>query len=495
MISLRDYQLSAVSRLRESIKQHRRSILVASTGAGKTRMAIRIMQGAVQQGNRCWFIVHRRELCKQTSREFWKAKLEHGMIMAGKQRTPTLAQVGTVITAANRIQSTPAEQRPRVIVFDECHRSVAGSYQQIVDACPDAFVIGLTATPERTDGKGLGVMYSDMVEVQNMRWLIDSGYLCDYRLIAPAEGPDLSGVRTKAGDYDTAQLEQAVDRPTITGDAIRAYQQFVPGKRCMVFCVSINHSEHTCAQYRAAGIPAEHIDGTHTDAEREAALARFRSGQTLVLCSVQLAIEGLDIPAVEAVQQLRPTQSIIVYLQLIGRGLRPEEGKSELVILDQVNNWKRHGLPDDSREWSLEGRRKGKRKKDDQEAELTVQQCRKCYAVFRKGPEACPQCGEPVPAGGREIMQIDGDLQEIDLAAVRQEERSQQGRARTIPDLVALGIRRGMNKPAAWAAITYSARQGRKPGPEQFKEARDAEQAIRQEARGTDPGRDYADAF
>lgn len=495
MISLRDYQLSAVTRLRESIKQHRRSILVASTGAGKTRMAIRIMQGAVQQGNRCWFIVHRRELCKQTSREFWKAKLEHGMIMAGKQRSPTLAQVGTVITAANRIKSMPPEQRPRVIVFDECHRSVASSYQQIVDACPDAFVIGLTATPERTDGKGLGAIYSDMVTVQDMRWLIDNGYLCDYRLIAPAEGPDLTGVRTKAGDYDTAQLEKAVDRPTITGDAIRAYQQFVHGKRCMVFCVSINHSEHTCAQYQAAGIPAEHIDGTNTDAEREAALDRFRRGETLVLCSVQLAIEGLDIPAVEAVQQLRPTQSIIVYLQLIGRGLRPEEGKSQLVILDQVDNWKRHGLPDDPRQWSLEGRKRGKRSKAESEPELTVQQCRKCYAVFRKGVDACPQCGEPVPVSGREIQQVDGALQEIDVAAARRDERLQQGRARTIPDLVGLGIRRGMNKPAAWAAITYAARQGKKPTPLQFKEARDAEQSIRQEVRGSDTGRNHASAF
>lgn len=495
MIDLRDYQLSAVSRLRDSIRRHNRSLLVASTGAGKTRMAIRIMQGAVQQGNPCWFVVHRRELCKQTSREFWKAKLEHGMIMSGRMRSPTLAQVGTVITAANRVEKLPPDQRPRVIVFDEAHRSVSSSYQRIIDACPDAFIVGLTATPERTDGRGLGEIYRDIVEVQEMRWLIDNGYLCDYRLIAPADDPDLSGVRSKMGDFDQGQLSEAMDKPTITGDAIRAYQQFVPGKRCMVFCCSIAHSEHTCEQYKAAGIAAEHIDGTHSDTERDAALGRFMRGETLVLCSVQLAIEGLDVPAVEAVQQLRPTQSLIVYLQLIGRGLRPEEGKRELTILDQVNNWKRHGLPDDPREWSLEGRKKGRRKPQDQEPDLNVQQCRKCYAVFRKGPEACPQCGEPLPAGGREIKQVDGVLAEVDLAAARREERRAQGRARTITDLVALGIRRGMNKPAAWAAITYCARQGRKPGPDQFKEARDAEQAIRQQERGQNTVRNHAGAF
>jgi len=478
MISLRDYQLSGVGRLRDSIRQYRRSILVAPTGAGKTRMAIRIMQGAVEQGNRCWFVVHRRELCNQTSRALWDAKLAHGMIMSGKGRSPQLAQIATVITAANRIQSMPVAERPKVIIFDECHRSVSSSYQQIVDACPDAYVIGLTATPERTDGRGLRQLYSDMVEVQDTSWLIRNGFLSPYRLVAPVEGPDLSAVKTKAGDYDIKQSEQVMDRPTITGDAIRAYRQYVDGKRCMVFCVSIAHSEHTCAQYNEAGIPAEHIDGTHTDAEREAALTRFRDGETLVLCTVQLAIEGLDIPAVEAVQQLRPTQSVIVYLQLIGRGLRVEEGKDELVILDQVNNWKRHGLPDDVREWSLDGRKKRKRSAKDEDPDIHIQQCKDCFHIFRKGPPACPECGVLLVVTGRKIEQVDGDLAEVDLEAVRRERGLQQGRARELPDLVRVGVTRGMKNPSAWAAIVYAQRQGRKPTPMEFKLAKDIHERI-----------------
>lgn len=474
MISLRDYQLSGVARLRDSIRKHTRSILVAPTGAGKTRMAIRIMQGAIQQNNRVWFIVHRRELCKQTSQALWEAKVEHGMIMSGKTRSPSLAQVGTVITAANRIEKLLPEQRPKVIIFDEAHRSVSNSYQRIIDACPDAYVIGLTATPERTDGRGLGEVYSDLVEVQSMAWLIENGYLSQYRLIAPSQGPDLSNVRTVKGDYDEKQLTELMDRPTITGNAIAAYKEFVPGKRCMVFCVSIKHSEHTCEQYNAAGIPAEHIDGTYTDNEREAALERFRKGETLVLCSVQLAIEGLDIPAVEAVQQLRPTQSIIVYLQLIGRGLRPEEGKKELVILDQVNNWLRHGLPCDEREWSLEGRARRKRGQRDEDPEIKAIQCDGCFHVFKKGPSACPECGKPIENKGRQIQEVEGKLSEIDLQAAKRERKREQGKARTIDDLVALGISRQMNKPAAWAAITHASRQGRKPMPDDFKAAKEA---------------------
>ncbi len=479
MIELRDYQESGISRLRAAIQKFKRAILVSPTGSGKTRMAIRIMQGAAEQGNVVWFIVHRRELCKQTSREFWKAGVSHGMIMSGKGRSTLPVQVGTIGTAANRISKIHPSQRPRVIVFDEAHRSVAPSFQKLIDACPDAYIIGLTATPERSDGKGLGEIYNDMVEVAQMRWLIDQRYLCDYRLVAPTEGPDLTGVRTKAGDYDSRDIEERMDRPTITGDAIAAYRKFANGKRCMVFCATIKHSESTCAQYNAAGIRAEHIDGTHSDTEREDALNRFRRGETLVLCSVQLAIEGLDIPAVEAVQQLRPTKSIIVYLQLIGRGLRMEDGKKELIILDQVNNWKHHGLPDEEREWSLDAKPKGKRKAKDDEPDVNIQQCPKCFSVFRKGPTHCPTCNHPVGGGGREIEHVDGELIELDLETLRKEKRKEQGRAQTIPDMVALGVRRGMSKPHAWAAFTMAARQGRKPTPMEFKEARDAYERIK----------------
>ena len=476
MIDLRDYQLSGVGRLRESIQKHKRSILVSPTGSGKTRMAIRIMQGAVQQNHRCWFIVHRRELCKQTSRALWDAKLTHGMIMSGKGSSPTLAQVGTVLTAANRIKNLPPDQRPKVIIFDEAHRSVSSAYQKIVEACPDAYVIGLTATPQRTDGRGLCDLYNDLVEVQDMAWLIDNGYLSKYRLIAPADDIDLSGVKTVAGDYDTGQLDEVMDQRHITGDAIQAYREYANGKRCMVFCVSIKHSKHVCDQYNAAGIKAEHVDGNHSDTEREEILGRFQRGETLVLCSVQLAVEGLDIPAVEAVQQLRPTKSIIVYLQLIGRGLRIEPGKTELIILDQVNNWKRpgFGLPCDPRNWSLEGKPKGKRKKQDEEENVNIQQCLQplCYAVFRKGPSFCPNCGAELSGAGREIKQIEGRLSEVDIQAARKEIKREQGRAREIEDLVSVGVGRNMKNPAAWAAITYAARQGRKPTPAEFARAK-----------------------
>jgi DNA repair protein RadD len=468
MISLRDYQESAVARLRTSVMQHKRSILVATTGAGKTRMALRIIQGAVLNGKVIWFVVHRRELCNQTSRAFWEAKLEHGMIMSGRVQSNMQAQVGTILTAANRVETI--KRKPDIIIIDEAHRSVSSSYMRLLGACPDAIVIGLTATPQRTDGRGLGEIYNDLVEVEPMRWLMDNGFLCDYKLIAPPSSLDMSGVKTKMGDYDIAETEKAIDRPSITGDAIKVYRQYVDGKRCMVFCVTIKHSQHVCDQYNAAGIPAEHIDGTHSDAEREGALSRFRSGQTLILTTVQLAIEGLDIPAVEAVQLLRPTKSVIVYLQIIGRGLRPEPGKTHLYILDQVRNWEFHGLPDDEREWSLDSSKKRAKKKED-EPDIKVKQCGHCWAVFKPGPDKCPNCGAPVVNAPRMIEQIEGEVVEIDVTAVRRERKQEQGQARTLNDLIALGIRRGMQKPAQWAAITVAARAGQKPTAQAFRAA------------------------
>jgi len=178
------------------------------------------------------------------------------------------------------------------------------------------------------------------------------------------------------------------------------------------------------------------------------------------------------VPAIEVVQFLRPTQSLIVYLQAIGRGLRVEPGKQRLIILDQVANWQRHGLPDDARQWSLAGRVKKKRGEKN-ETPVSVKQCCQCYAVFRIGPATCPGCGAPVPGGGRDAPEtVDAPLVRIDIEAMRRDQRRAQGSARTLSDLVALGIRRGMRRPAEWAAITMAARQGRKPTPAEFSEAR-----------------------
>jgi superfamily II DNA or RNA helicase len=460
-----------INAVRVALRVHKRVLLQAPTGAGKTALTVYMMGRAAEQGLSSMFIVHQNELLSQTSRALWEQKLEHGMIASGRSRSRLPAQVASVQTLVRRLDRY---DEPRMIIIDECHRSAAKTYQRVLDAYPNALVVGLTATPQRTDGKGLSDTYDALIEGPSIRQLIDAGYLCDYEIFAPPSQVDISTIKTRAGDYAQDELEAAMDRPTITGDAVATYRKHARGKRCVVMCVSLKHAEHVRDSYAASGVPAEMIEGGMTNREREAVLERFRRGDTLVICNVQLLIEGVDIPSIEVVQWLRPTQSLIIWMQGNGRGLRPSAGKDRLLILDQVGNWHKHGLPDDDREWSLEGR-KGRRRAADDEADVSIQQCQQCFAVFRTGVSACPSCGAPVEVRKKaEIQVVEGELERIDVERQRKERKREQGSARTIRELVALGVRREMRKPAAWAAITAAARQGRKPTPQEFNEARKA---------------------
>lgn len=474
MLRLRDYQLQAISDTRDALRQFDSVLLTAPTGSGKTALTVHMMGVAAERGKKSMFLVHRQELLDQTSRALWEQKLEHGMIASGKSASKMPVQVASVQTLVRRLGTAMV---PDLIVVDEAHRAAANTYQKIIthmrERNPAVKVVGLTASPQRTDGKGLDDLFDTLVYGPSVRWLIDNGYLSDYELVAPPIEMDMSSVKTKMGDYDKAQLEEAVDKPTITGDAVAHYKKLAMGKRCAVFCVSVKHSQHVCEQYIKAGVPAEHVDGGTPKEERKAIVARFMRGETLVLCSVELFVEGFDCPGIEVVQMLRPTQSLVVFLQAIGRALRPAPGKKKAIILDHVSNWTRHGLPDEDREWSLQGRPKGKRKKPDDEPDIQVQQCLSCFHVFSAGPDVCPSCGEPLPRKGRpELEVVEGELQKIDVEQIRRERKREQGKARTLEDLVALGLRRGLKKPAEWAAITMAARQGRKPKSDDFGQAR-----------------------
>lgn len=468
-MKLRPYQERLIDETRQALRKHRRVLMQAPTGAGKTAITVFMMGRAADSGKRSMFIVHQNELLSQTSKALWKQKLEHGMIASGKSFSRLPAQVASVQTLVRRLEQYP---EPDLVIIDECHRSAARTYQAVLEAYPNAKVIGLTATPQRTDGKGLDDTYEALVQGPAIRQLIEAGYLSDYEIFAPPSTVDLSHVKTKMGDYDKRELEQTVDKPTITGDAVATYRKHASGKRCVVMCVSIRHAEHVMQSYQAAGVPAEMIEGSMTNKEREQTLGRFRRGETLVIANVQLLIEGVDIPSIEVVQWLRPTQSLIIWMQGNGRGLRPSDGKDRLLILDQVGNWSKHGLPDEDREWSLEGRKKGKRKKDE-EADVNVQQCKHCFHIFRPGVDKCPACGQPVEVRKQaEIQVVDGELEKIDLEAERKARKRDQGQARDLRELVQLGVRRGMKNPSGWAVNVHCARQGRKPTGQDYQQAK-----------------------
>ena len=468
-MKLRPYQQQMIDEARQALRRTNRVLLQGPTGMGKTALTVHMMGAAAKQGKRSFFLVHQGELLSQTSRALWQQHLEHGLIAAGKRPSKMPAQVASVQTLVRRLDQY---EEPDLIVIDECHRSAASTYQKILDAYPNAKVVGLTATPQRTDKKGLDHIYGDIVRGPSIRQLIDAGYLCDYEIFAPPSTIDLSSVKTKMGDYDKRELEQTMDKPTITGDAVATYKKHASGKRAAVMCVSIRHAEHVKDSYLASGVPAEMIEGSMTNKEREGVINRLRTGETLVVTAVNLLIEGLDVPSIEVVQWLRPTQSLIVFMQGNGRGFRPSSGKDKLIILDQTGNVWRHGLPDEDREWSLEGRKKGRKKKEE-EPDVNVQQCKHCFHIFRPGPSKCPSCGNPVEVRKQaEIQVVDGELEKIDIEAERKARKMEQVQSRDLRDLVALGVRRGMKNPSGWAVHVYCARSGRKPGPGDYQQAK-----------------------
>lgn len=472
MIKLRGYQDDLIQRTRAALAKNNKIIMQAPTGAGKTAIACYMIKSAVDKGHSCFFIVHQNELLQQTSESLWHNKLAHGLVVSGKKKTPHPVQVASLMTLKNRLHEY---DEPRIIIIDESHRAIAPSYQEIINFWPNAVVVGLTATPQRTDGKGLNAIFKDIVKGPSIRFLIDQGYLCDYELFGMPQAVNLDNVKTTAGDYNKGDLEKESDKPKIIGDAVQHYKNIANGKRCVVMCVTVKHAESVARMYNEAGIPAEAIHGLSDD--RDGVIDRLESGETLVVASVQLLIEGVDIPSISVIQWLRPTKSLVVWMQGNGRGLRPHEEKDHLIILDHVGNYSRHGLPDMEREWSIEGNKKQGRITE-QEESLGVQTCEACFFTFKSGVDVCPHCGGKVERKERKIEVVDGELQRIEAAKQKADEmrerKQQQGKARELEDLVQVGKARKMRRPDAWAANVYASRQGRRANAQDYARAKAA---------------------
>jgi DNA repair protein RadD len=446
VIVLRDYQQQLIADIRERFRSLDRTVLVQlATGGGKTVTSAFMVSGAVARARRCLWVVHRREIIMQASKTFWNMDIEHSLIMGGSVSDPRAAvQIGSIQTVARRLDKIGEID---LIIFDECHHMASAQYQALYDRFPRAQVIGLTATPWRLDGRGLGGWFDTMVQGPSVSDLMESGALSDYKLFAPST-PDVSKVEKQGGDFKSSDLSKVMNKATITGDAVSHYSRLAPSKQAVAFCCSIEHSMAVAHQFHQSGIVAEHVDGQMNHGERDAIIERFTSGQTKVLCNAALLGEGFDVPAIEAVILLRPTASLSLHLQQIGRALRPAPGKPHAVILDHAGNAERHGLPDDDREWSLDDRPKKKR---GEKSEVSIKQCPDCYRVHAPAP-ACPQCGHTYAVVGREVENVEGELIEVDMEMVRARKRQELKSAKTLDDLVALGRQRGYRNPIVWAS-------------------------------------------
>jgi superfamily II DNA or RNA helicase len=453
-MNLRDYQQQAINALRSAFQSGAMApLLCLPTGGGKTIILASIAAQAAARGRQVLILVHRRELIHQTVSKLAWAGLDHGIIAAGHPVTNHAVQVASVQTLVRRL-SRMAWQ-PSLVIVDEAHHAAAGSWRQILNHWPDAYRLGVTATPCRLDGRGLREAFDQLVLGPSVADLVFWGFLSAARIYAPPVVADLSGIRRRAGDYANDQAAAAMDRPTVTGDAIAHYQRLAAGQQAIAFCCNVAHAVSVCDAFKTAGIGAALLLGNTPD--RDYVVAQYAAGAIRVLVTVDVVSEGFDVPAASCAILLRPTQSLGLYLQQVGRVLRPAPGKDAALILDHVGNVTRHGFPDDPREWSLaEGIVRGGRGA----ATPSVRTCEQCFAAFPPQP-MCPVCGAAcAPAPARRLDQVDGELQELKREAVRQRVAERKG-ARTISELIKVGIARGMKNPAGWARHVYLARQQR----------------------------------
>lgn len=444
---LRPYQQAAVDDVIAKID--RRCCLVAPTGSGKTVMCSAIVRAL--DVPTLW-LAHRRELIKQASGTLRRYGLHTGMIIAG-QREDRFAQVqvASIHTLARRIAP-----RADLIVIDEAHHAAAETYRAVLDKYPNAHLLGTSATPFRLDGKPLGDLFGELVVAAYPDELVGDGTLVEPVVFAP-DVPDMQGVRVRMGEYSASGMAAVMDRPKLVGNIVEQWLKHAAGRKTVCFAVNVKHSQHVVEQFVAAGVRAEHIDGSTPTLERDAILARLASGATTVVSNCMVLTEGWDLPTLECAIIARPTASLNLHLQTIGRIMRavPDDPGKRALVLDHAGNHHRHGMVTDRIEYSLDDRPK---KKSDADGKAPFKRCKSCFALVDLAAETCPECGAAF-GGQREAPRTEaGELKPLEAP---HRDAPFPDRARFWNDVernrLAYGYREG------WAAHRYKMRFGEWP--------------------------------
>jgi len=397
----RQYQRDIIADYHETVAAGQtRIILVAPTGAGKTVIAADIIKAAIASWRRILVVSHRREIVAQTSEKLTGLGISHGIIQAGFSPRPLEpVQVASIQTLHARAIRTDRMDLPiaHLLVIDECHHAPASTYQAIIDAYPaDTILLGLTATPCRGDGRGLGSIFQVIIETPQVAELIKLGYLVKTKVFAPVLSPDLTGVRVQAGDYVEGQLAARMDVPKLIGGIVEHWLKFSERRRTVCFAVNVAHSVHLRDEFIKSGVRAEHIDGSTPKPERDAILGRLASGEIELVTNCMVLTEGWDMPEVGCCILARPTKKMGLFRQMIGRVLRPAEGKRDAIVLDHSGAVFRHGLPEDYVEWKLDPDHRAEspehQKRGHDEHGGGLIECSQCSAL-RLGGQPCPACG------------------------------------------------------------------------------------------------------
>ena len=426
---LRDYQNNLINATRNAFRAGSKApCVVLPCGGGKTvcfaYMASEHIR--IKPDGFVWFLVHRRELIDQTEETFQRFGLTDERIFIGMVQT---------------VSRNPAKYgTPTLIIFDEAHHATAKTWTNITEHFDGVPVVGLTATPARTDGTGLGKVFDSIVEGVSAKWLIDNGFLCDYDYYAPKLNADYT-LKKRGSDYDMQDVADQFAKAKIYGDILKYIDQ---KRKTIIYCPTIEFSQALAEQ-----IPnSAHFDGNTNKTERTEIVKQFRSGEIRVLLNVDLIGEGFDVPDCDCVILLRPTQSTILYIQQSMRCLRPAPNK-RAVIYDMVGNCFRHGLPTEPREWSLTGRVSCRN--ESAEPDILVRQCKNCLRVYSGTDKICPYCGTDNGKTRKEIEQDEkAELERITEINKRKDKEELREAGQSLEALQAYGRSKGYAPGWAW---------------------------------------------
>jgi DNA repair protein RadD len=414
---LRPYQTDIAAEFERHVERgDRRILLVAPTGSGKTIVAAEIIRHMTTRGQSVLVLAHRREIITQTSGKLTGHGVRHGVIQAGLEnllRPMESVQVASVQTLWVRAVRSGAMPLPPadLLIIDEAHHCPATTYTKIIAAYPNAVLLGLTATPCRGDGRGLGGIFETLIECPQVAALIEGKYLVKTRLYAPVD-PDLRGVKTQAGDYVEHQLADRMDRPKLVGDIITHWHKYGERRKTVAFACSVGHSIHIRDEFVRAGVRAEHLDGSTPKDQRDETLARLASGETEVVSNCMVLTEGWDMPVVGCCILARPTKKMGLFRQMIGRVLRPADGKPDAIVLDHSGAVFRHGLPEDHVDWTLNPDRRAEspaHQKRQSAHESRLIECTQC-STLRVGGKPCPNCGFLPKRPAEYMAHVEGNL-------------------------------------------------------------------------------------
>lgn len=420
-MKLRPYQENSVNQARTSIAKNRAVIIQGATGTGKTPIMAAICEMATQKNKRVWIIVPRTELLGQASSHLRKWNVSHGIIDPSHNESRAykihVVSKDTLIRRYDRVKNAPD-----LILWDECHIAID---QQITayNNFPDTKFIGMTATPERGDGRGLSIeaggIYDDLILGESIPWMIERGYLSQGKYYAPPiDG--LEELHKKGTDYDAKELDSLLKRKKVYGKAIEHYRDLADGKPALVFCRDVKSAYETAEKFSQAGYLFECIEGKMSKGKRKILIDALSQGKIHGLTNCEIATYGLDIPRVEVGICLRPTFSRALYYQMYGRTIRPYQGKEYAIFIDHVDNWKEHTSPSfpnilpfdlENVDWNFHGREKRKRASNEIQRQLAY--CPECLG-WTTGLLKCHLCGAELKRRDKKKIElIDTKLEEV----------------------------------------------------------------------------------